>query len=219
MQRNPQFEDGLFVLDRDNEVSPLRSCLYNHNVPPFVVKTQPKWTQYFIGDIVDTETGEIQENVQYVTDDNESATKRKKKAIRKFSDHFEPLYQDRKVSILLVTVTRANCSSTDIRDFLKQYYKRFEHRNLPILGYLWVSEVSKNFHWHYHIVLAMPRVKWDSIPDWIKPDSLWGQRTQVEFVKKSVAAYLGKYIGKDNIGRLQGYRGYGVSRKFRDISR
>lgn len=219
MLRNPHYEDGLIVLDRDGEAHPFVSCLYNHNDPVFVLKTQPKWIQNFSGSITDTETGEIEENVLYSTNDNESATKRKRKAIRKFSDHFDPLYQDRKVSVMMLTITRANCANTDIRDFLRQYYKRFERRNLPILGYLWVSEVSDNYHWHYHVILAFPRVKWKSIPNWIKPNSIWGQRTKIEFVKKSVSAYLGKYVGKDNIGRLQGYRGYGVSRKFGDIPR
>jgi hypothetical protein len=86
-----------------------------------------------------------------------------------------------------------------------------------VLGYLWVSEVSDGYHWHYHIALAIPRVKWKSIPNWIKPNIIWGQRTKIEFVKKSVASYLGKYISKDNIGRIHNFRSYAVSRKFYDI--
>ncbi|MFN9116125.1 MAG: hypothetical protein ACK5XN_39265 [Bacteroidota bacterium] len=216
-QKNPHFEEGLKLLDRDGEARPFRSCLYNHNDAPFLLKTAPKWIHNFEGEIIDTETGEVQENVLYTTDDNEASVKRKKKAIKKFSDHFEPLYQSRKVSVFFITLTRSNCATTDIRTLLNVYLKRFKKRNIKVLGYLWVSEVSSNYHWHYHIALAIPRVKWNSIPNWIKPNVIWGQRTKIEFVKKSVASYLGKYISKDNIGRIHNFRGFQVSRKFHDI--
>lgn len=217
LYKNPHFEEGLKVLDRDGEVRPFRSCLISDNDAPFLLKTNPKWLSCFHGSITDTETGEIDEDVIYHSDDMNDSVKRKRKAIKKFADHFEPLYQARKVSVFFITLTRSNCATTDIRTLLNVYLKRFKKRKISVLGYLWVSEVTEGYHWHYHIALAIPRVKWKSIPNWIKPNVIWGQRTRIEFVKKSVAAYLGKYISKDNIGRMHNFRGYAVSRKFLDI--
>jgi zona occludens toxin (predicted ATPase) len=169
------------------------------------------------GDILDTETGELLQDVDYDINDLESATKRKKKAIKRYSDFYEPLYQQRKVSCMFITLTQANIAltNTNIRDAINLIRKRFERHNIQVLGHLWVSEISYNGHWHYHIAISTTRVRWKKIPSWAKFNDIWGRRTQIEFIRKSVASYLGKYIGKDNMGRMIGFRQYGISRNLK----
>jgi hypothetical protein len=115
---------------------------------------------------------------------------------------------------LFFTLTQANQSNEKFSDTLNAIKKRFLRHNLPILGSIWVSEVSSNGHWHYHLAVAIKRVYWKKIPNWAKVDDLWGRRTQIAFIKKSIGADLGKYISKDNMGRIISFRGYGKSRKF-----
>jgi hypothetical protein len=167
-----------------------------------------------LGNILDTESGELLEDQVHETTDLEQGVKRKRKAIRTFTEFYEPLYQDRKVSCMFFTLTQANQSDKTLRVAIDLIKKRFERHNLPVLGHLWVSEVSKNGHWHYHLAIATKRVYWKRIPKWAKVDDIWGRRTGIEFIRKSIGAYLGKYIGKDNIGRIISFRSYGKSRNF-----
>jgi hypothetical protein len=168
----------------------------------------------FSGEILDLETGELLEDQDYQTTDLEQGIKRKRKAIRSFTDFYEPLYQARKVSCYFFTLTQANQSNEKLSITLDAIKKRFARHNLPVLGSIWVSEISSRGHWHYHLAIATKRVYWKKIPKWAKVDDLWGRRTQIVFIKKSIGAYLGKYIGKDNMGRIISFRGYGKSRKF-----
>ncbi|MEA2054282.1 MAG: hypothetical protein U9O96_04085, partial [Candidatus Thermoplasmatota archaeon] len=84
-------------------------------------------------------------------------------------------------------------------------------------GYLWVLEVKKNdnmaggYHVHYHLIIATDRVGVQTIPEELKLESIWGQRTGVEFVKYSIRKYLSKYLTKENESMLQ-QRNYGISR-------
>ncbi len=192
-----------------------RRMLDNYEEIYFLQK-EPKWLFTFYGNIVDTETGEIFENLVYQQDDVEMAIKRKRKAIKSFTDFYEPLYQAKKVSCLFFTLTQANQSDQTIRVAIDLIKKRFERHNQPILGSIWVSEVSQNNHWHYHLAIATKRVYWKKIPKWAKVDDLWGRRTGIEFIKKSIGAYLSKYIGKNNIGRMMNFRSYGKSRNFQN---
>jgi hypothetical protein len=182
----------------------------------FLIQTKHKWKSHLIGDILDTETGELLEKIKHDCTDLESAVKRKRKAIKKYSDFYEPLYQLRKVSCMFITLTQANValSNTNIRDAINVIRKRFERHNIRVLAHLWVSEISHKGHWHYHIAITTERVQWKHIPQWAKFNDLWTRRTQIEFIRKSIASYLGKYIGKDNMGRMIGFRQYGMSRNF-----
>jgi hypothetical protein len=238
ISKNPHFEDGVLLMDKEGLTDEsLRSCLICNNSdkkntkqairyvkqkrvmadnyePIYFLQKAHKWGVTFIGDIIDTETGEFLKDEIYQTTDIELGVKRKRKAIKSFTDFYEPLYQLKKVSCMFFTLTQANQSNDKLANTLNAIKKRFERHNLPILGYLWVSEVSKNGHWHYHLAIATKRVYWKQIPKWAKIDDLWGRRTQIEFIRKSIGAYLGKYIGKDNIGRIMNFRSYGKSSKF-----
>ena len=238
ISKNPHFEDGVFIMDKNGLTDEsLRSCLICNNSDTkdtrqalqyvkqkrvmtdqdaniFLLQKEYKWGISFSGDILDLETGELLEDQDYQTTDLEQGVKRKRKAIRTFTEFYEPLYQEKKVSCMFFTLTQANQSNERLATTLDAIKKRFERHNLPILGHLWVSEVSKNGHWHYHLAVATKRVYWKQIPKWAKVDDLWGRRTGIEFIRKSIGAYLGKYIGKDNIGRIVSFRSYGKSRKF-----
>ena len=182
----------------------------------FLLQTQHKWKSHLIGSITDTQTGEILDNIIHDCTDLESAIKRKRKAIKTYSDFYETLYQQKKVSCMFITLTQANValSNTNIRQAIDVIRKRFQRHNIKVLAHLWVSEISHKGHWHYHIAITTERVQWKHIPQWAKFNDLWTRRTQIEFIRKSIASYLGKYIGKDNMGRMIGFRQYGMSRKF-----
>lgn len=236
--RNPRHEDGVFIMDKNGLTEEsLRSCLLSHNADKkkpkealqyikqkrvmadldaniFLLQKEWKWGVSFLGEIIDTETGEIFQDQVYEVTDIEQGVKRKRKAIRSFTEFYEPLYQLKKVSCMFFTLTQANQTDKTLRIAIDLIKKRFERHNIPILGHLWVSEVSKNGHWHYHLAVATKRVYWKQIPKWAKVEDLWGRRTGIEFIKKSIGAYLGKYIGKDNIGRIMHFRSYGKSRNF-----
>lgn len=238
---NPNFDDSVAILDRygltgetyasrvkDMEANSLptddslRACLISNNASvsntlnkgEFLIKTQYKWATTLIGNITDTETGEILKDQVYEFTDLESSYKKQRKLLWTFASTYEPLYQAKKVSCMFLTFTSANKTDCNMRDTMSIIKKRFKTRNLPIYGYMWVSEVSPTFHWHYHLAIVTKRVYWKKIPTWIKLDKVWGMGTRFEFIKKSVASYLSKYIGKDNIGRIMNYRAYGRSRRF-----
>ena len=61
-----------------------------------------------------------------------------------------------------------------------------KRNNLELLDYLWIQEISEGLHFHYHLTIAIPRVSWKTIPNFLKMDSYWGQRTQIDFVKKNI---------------------------------
>lgn len=176
--------------------------------------TTHKWTGYFKGDKVDEDTGEIIEDLWSATDDD-MALSRKRKSIKQFAEVYSPLYEQRKISCLFLTLTQCNKSSMDIRQFIGVMSKRFERHKLPVLGYFWVHEISEGHHHHYHIAIAIKRVFWKKLPRWVKFDDVWDRGTSIEFIRKSIKAYLGKYIGKSNIGRLMNYRKYGKSRQYK----
>lgn len=176
--------------------------------------TLPKWTGYFKADKIDEETGECVEDTWSATDDD-MALSRKRKAIKKFADVYSPLYEQRKISCLFLTLTQCNKSSMTIAEFIDVMQKRFLRHKLPVLGYFWVHEISEGHHHHYHIAIAIKRVFWKKLPRWVKFDDVWDRGTSIEFIRKSIKAYLGKYIGKSNIGRLMNYRKYGKSRHYK----
>ena len=218
---------------------PLRSCLKHHNSDRFSalkVKTSPKSFTDLLHTKIDTDTGEIITSV-YTTNEFRQANGRKIKAINSFVDYFEPLYKRRKISMLFYTLTLAEYGKpiADVIDALKLRCKR---NGKPILGYVWISEVSEDYHWHYHIAIAVDRinVKGKSLPEYLKIDNLWTDntsieftlaeygrkitlRTGVEFVRKNIRHYMSKYFAKnpfkiiayDNQGLHKIIRVYGKS--------
>jgi len=189
-----------------------------HKIPEGcrAITSQHKWVGHFVGMSVDEETGEIDYSSpqKWSITDDELAVSRKRKAIRDFAEFYSPLYEERKVSVLFLTLTRCNVSPVSIKQFIDTMQKRFERHKIPVLGYFWVNEISDGFHHHYHIAIAVKRTFFKKLPKWIKFDDVWKQGTNIEFVRKSVKAYMGKYIGKNNIARLRNFRTYGRSKKY-----
>jgi len=162
---------------------------------------------------VDISTGEIIYS-DYETDDFKSSRNRKIKTVKKFCAFYEPLYKARKVSLLFHTFTRFNYSKKDMRTMVACAKARYNALKLPIRGFLWALEISERNHIHYHFVVAIDRVSWKTIPGGIKFNDLWGQRTGVEFIKKSIERYLSKYLYK-NDSKLLGKRSYSISRSLK----
>ena len=197
---------------------PLRSCLLHNNAESesFISNT-PKWLtilEHAKG--IDTGTGEII-YVDYETDDFKASKHRKIKTVEKFCNHYEPLYRSRKVSLLFFTFTRSDYARQDMRRMMDNVKHHLRALNWPILGYLWALELKANenmesgYHIHYHLVIATKRVYVTEIPEELKFEDLWGQRTGVEFIKRSVRGYLSKYLYKSD-AKIIGKRAYSISR-------
>lgn len=215
-QPNPDYQSGLVRLSEVRppkivhpDTDPLRACLKHHNAEIFrgdvLIKTAPKWATQLNCTGYDPETGEMID-VVYSTDDLRASNNRKIKALNQFCDVYQPLYKSHDVSLLLHTFTQADYAYLPMRRMLDTIKYRYRLLEREIRGYVWVLEISKpehdkiGFHPHYHLVIACDRinVKGKGIPDELKLDDVWGQQTNVEFVKKNIRSYLGSYMGKNN---------------------
>jgi hypothetical protein len=193
--RNERYNEGLLAL-------PLRTCLKHHNSDRFStlkVKTEPKWYTDLLLSNIDTETGELTDLSIYTTNEFKQGNSRKIKAIKLFCDYFQPLYEQRKVSMLFYTLTIAE-HGAPIADVMNAFKKRCIRNGTPILGYVWISEVSPDLHWHYHIAIAINRinVSGKKLPEYLKLDNLWHVGTGVEFVRKNIQYYMSKYFAKNH---------------------
>ena len=202
----------------------LRSCLLHNNAdriePDFYISKTPKWLTVLEKPIaVDTGSGEIVYE-DYQTDDFKAAKNRKIKTIEKFCNYYEPLYRARKVSLLFHTFTRIDYSKKDMRTMVDCAKKRYDRYGRPIRGFLWALELKENenmdggYHIHYHFVVAVDRMRVKKIPGELKFEDLWGQRTGVEFITKTIKGYLSKYLYKSE-AKLLGKRSYSISRKLK----
>lgn len=197
--RNEKYDQGIKAL-------PLRTCLKHHNSDRFStlkVKTQPKWNTDLLLSDIDTQTGEITNTSIYTTNEFKQSNSRKIRAIASFCNHFQPLYKQRKVSMLFYTLTIAE-HGAPIADVMNAFKKRCIRNGKPILGYVWISEVSEALHWHYHIAIAIDRinVKGQNLPEYLKLDNLWHVGTAVEFVRKNIKHYMSKYFAKNHYRML-----------------
>ena len=68
------------------------------------------------------------------------------------------------------------------------------------------------YHIHYHLVVAINRLEVKEIPKELMFDDLWGQITNVQFVKKSVRGYLMKELNH-NDAKILNRRQYSISSK------
>lgn len=221
-RKNPEYEAGLIRLDRiAPETPPFESCLYTTKCPKnegpqkaeIWVKTRPKWFTDLMGWTVDEATGEVFPSEVYESNDFKCSNGKKIKALDKFCNYYQPLYKHKKVTLLFMTFTRANYARIEWKDMIRLMRKRFEREGIKIRGFIWTAEISKNLHYHFHLCMAIDRVNWSKIPERMKFESLWGQRTEIDFVKKNVRHYMAKYFAKCD-ARVIGKRSYGKSNKY-----
>ena len=189
------------------------------------IKTQPKWYTYLNAHELDTNTGELlPTNEIYVSDDFKCSNGKKIKSLDRFCKYYQPLYQDRVVTLWFLTFTQANKAKISFNTMSKiviQYYKRL---GINVRAHIWTAEIgtekydiTKNpadLHWHYHMCVATDRVnlKGAKFPELLKFDNIWGQYTDIDFVKKNIRHYMSKYFAKCSY-RVIGSRSYGCSRK------
>jgi len=222
IQTTYRFKSGRKNPDWGLGLTPLRSCHIYNNAEILkdgvsTISTIPKWLITLEKEEADIETGELIYS-DYETDNFKASRNRKIKTVEKFCDYAEPLYRKKKVSVLFHTFTRSDYSKTDMRRMLDNVKYRYKSLNKPIRGFLWALELEENgkmqsgYHIHYHLVVAIDRLKVKKMPAALKFEDLWGQRTGVEFIKKSVRSYLSKYLYKSD-AKILGKRSYAISRK------
>jgi len=59
-------------------------------------------------------------------------------------------------------------------------------------------------------------IKGSKMSDKLKLQDLWGQRTEIAFVRNNIRHYMAKYFAKHNF-RVTGTRSYGRSRNFTKV--
>jgi len=203
-QKNPEWSTEKLV--------PLRACLIRNNAEFEVyISRTPKWLTRFEKESVNIDSGEVVYS-DYLSDDFKASRNRKIKTVEKFCNFYEPLYQAREVSLLFHTFTRMNYSKQDMRRMLDNVKIRYGALKREIRGYIWVLEIPETNHVHYHLIVAIDRYEVKEIPEQLKFDDLWGQLTNVEFIKKGIRVYLSKYLYKSN-AKLLHKRSYAISRK------
>ena len=213
---NRAYEKGLRLIPVKKEsvlTDSLRSCLIHDNSESFLrVKTVAKWETTLKSTICNSD-GEIIATERYQTNEIKQSNARKIRALDKFCAHYQPLYRRKKVSLMFHTFTRANYADKSIQEIIDNLKLRYKAIGREVRGYIWTAEISEKLHWHYHLAIAIDRIEVSSIPEEIKLDGLWGQRTGVEFVRKNLRHYMAKYFAKQN-ARVIGLRSYGKSNKY-----
>ena len=166
-----------------------------------------------------------------------------KNKLKEFDTYFSPLYKEKRVSVCMLTLTRANYSKHCISSFLKAYKRVLKASGQTLYGLIWCSEVSYETgkpHWHYHIMFALERIecKGAKKPLYMQQSyltELWGQRATCTFWQKRYGCestyvwYMAKvkkytpvssalasigYLSKHSGGVILGLRRYSSSRKY-----
>jgi hypothetical protein len=209
-KKNPFYEEGVKPL-------PFESCLIHDkaykNRDGFLVQTAPKWLTD-LGVWKKDENGNLDLTEIYQTNNQKSSNFRKIKALDGFCNFYQPLYKKRKVTLLFLTFTRANYANKSFHSMIKIVKNYFDRNGTPVLDYIWTSEVSDNDHWHYHLAISINRVNWKTIPKNLLFERLWGQRTEIDFVKKNIKHYMAKYFAKSNY-RIEGMMSYGGTKNYK----
>jgi len=223
---NENYVKGCLRFDDVRE--PIRTCLYSHKSDTstrektgLIIRTEPRYNTTLTCNVVDAETGEIIQ-VEYLTDDQKRANKRKIDRLNQFCGYYQPMYEKRKISMFLITFTEADqaMKRKEWTRMIEDVKRKFRTIGFNVRGYIWTMEISKdNYHFHYHLCVATDRMnlKGKKIPDQLKFEDLWHRKTGIEFVKRNVRNYLSKYFAKnrwrlsDEDGKV--FRNYGISNK------
>jgi hypothetical protein len=219
--KNPDFEAGVVKLETSPKTTPFESCLIttkSDKITPqktgeILVKTRPKWFTDLLGWEIDPETGEVTPTDIYTANDFTVSNGKKIKSLDAFCAKYQPLYKARKVTLLFLTFTRATHSRLLWKDMIDLIKVRMKREGLNLRGFIWTAEISDNLHFHYHLCIAIDRVNWKTIPERLKFEKAWGQRTEIDFVKKNVRHYMAKYFAKCD-ARVLYKRSYGKSNKY-----
>jgi hypothetical protein len=209
-KKNPLYEEGLQNL-------PFESCLIHDkaykNREGFLVQTAPKWLTN-LGIWKKDENGYMDLTEIYSTNNHRASNHRKIRSLDSFCKYYQPLYKSKKVTLLFLTFTRTNHAKKSWHSMVKIVKNYFEREGNKVLDYLWTSEVSEDLHWHYHLAIAIDRVQWKKIPKRFFFERLWGQRTEIDFVKKNIRHYMAKYFAKSNY-RIEGLMSYGGTKNYK----
>ena len=205
-ERNPDYASGLKSL-------PFESCLIHNNGSRIVsVRTKPKYLTHLAEFVTDNEGLPVLKR-EIETNDLRASNHRKIKAVDKWCEHWQPLYKQKKCTLFFITLTRLNKARVTMRDLLKILKTNLKRNEVELLDYLWILEISEGLHAHYHLVVATERIQFKKIPKFLKLEKYWGQRTEIDFVKKNVKHYLSKYFTKNGWRVDQGMRAYGRMNK------
>ena len=222
--KNPGYWGSLRYLFIDHKLHakmPLKALEIRDFDEKFVsVSTVPKYYSWYVKHEISEDTGELLSEVC----ESDSERKKRGKKISKFKAFdsvYLPLYRQKKVSLMFVTLTMANEASNTITGLMKALKQRAIRNDSELLGYVWVSEVSLKYgiHWHYHFVMALPRLEVRTLPQWLKLETVWGKITKAGFVTMggklpgAYGYYLSKYLSKET-GTVCNVRSYGSSMKF-----
>jgi len=177
------------------------------------IATQSKWNTTMIKGTHDVNTGELLASSEVISTDVSIRLKRRKSALNGFVDHFDASYRSRSISMLSLTFTKANETTSTIRSVLDNFRKRCKRNDCQVFGYFWVLDISANLHVHYHVLVAVQRIdiKGKPMPLWLKMHDVWNRHTEVAFVRKSLRGYLAKYLEKNRDMKVLGKRMYGKS--------
>lgn len=162
------------------------------------IAKEPKWKTTLQYIEIDSETGECLGLNTLETDSFKASNASKIRAMDLFSNAYNHLYYRRQVTLLFHTFTRADACNNTWSGFMELLLKRYKRLGIPVLGYVWVLEVGeKDGMIHYHLVTAIKRTRFKTLPKQLKFEDAWGSRTRFEFVQKNVRRYMAKYFAKN----------------------
>jgi hypothetical protein len=197
--------------------------------------SEAKYKTWLELNFIDKSTGEFTSEIKE-TDSIIRQRGKMVKKLREFDRIYKPLYKQRKVSMLFITLTDLPNGKHTIISFFHEYKRRLKRNGLNLLGYVWSNEVKFKFdaegnalriHVHYHLILSIERIecKGQKINECLRHSyltELWGRRVDMQFIKHSTAtgkylAAIGYLLGDDKNGKnggVLGLRKYSSSRNY-----
>jgi hypothetical protein len=101
---------------------------------------------------LETITGE-----ESITTDLDERKHRKTNGLSQFMEIYVGLYFEESSVTILSAVVDANIYPK-LTDFIKNFRRRLERRNIELLGYIWQRDVGGTLYKHYHLLIATKRM-------------------------------------------------------------